>query len=183
MRFPSPEDQAWARARPLQLMAFDVDGVMSDGSLFYSDTGVEIKAFNTLDGLGLKLLQEHGVEIAIITGRKAHCVELRAAGLGITHLYQGVHDKRTVMQQLLATTGIDPSAAGYMGDDLVDLPVMTLCGLAAAPGDAHPFVLQHAHYRTQRPGGRGAVRELCDFILEAKGLLDGIQSRYLQAAG
>lgn len=170
---------AQERARRLKLMAFDVDGVMTDGSLYYTDEGVEIKAFNTLDGHGLKLLQEAGIAVAIITGRRARCVELRAANLGIERLYQGVHDKRAVMQELLDELAVRPEEAGYMGDDVVDLPVMTFCGFSAAPADGHPFVHRHAAFVSVRNGGRGAVRDVCDFILQARGQLDGLLARYV----
>ncbi len=174
---------ASARARRLKLMAFDVDGVMTDGSLYFSDDGVEMKAFNSQDGAGLKMLIDAGIAVAIITGRKARCVELRAINLGITRLYQGVHDKAACLRGLLDELGITAEEAGYMGDDVMDLPVMTLCGFSAAPADAHGVVLRHAALATRRNGGRAAVREVCDFILEAKGLLDAGLARYLPAAG
>lgn len=172
---------AAARARRLRLMAFDVDGVLTDGTLFYSDEGVEIKAFNTLDGHGLKMLQHAGIAVAIITGRKARCVELRAQNLGIDHLFQGVTDKRAVLDGLLAELGIAREEAGYMGDDIVDLPVMLACGFSATPGDGHPLVARHALLATQRGGGRGAVREACEFILEAQGKLADAYAPYLAA--
>lgn len=175
-------NEAGARARDLRLMAFDVDGVLTDGSLYYSDEGVEIKAFNTLDGHGLKMLQNAGIVVAIITGRKARCVELRAQNLGIRHLFQGVENKREVMSGLLAELAIDAGQAGYMGDDVVDLPVMSFCGFSATPGDGHALVARHATLTTQRGGGRGAVREACEFILAAQGKLDAALAPYLPAS-
>ncbi|MBL8391610.1 MAG: phenylphosphate carboxylase subunit delta [Candidatus Accumulibacter sp.] len=160
-------------------MAFDVDGVLSDGSLFYSDEGVELKAFNTLDGFGLKLLAEAGITVAIITGRRARCVELRAQNLGIAHLHQAVDDKLAQMQRLLAELGLDADEAGYMGDDLPDLRLMRACGFSATPQDGHPLVRRHAWLITGRSGGRGAVREACEFILEAQGRLEELIAPYL----
>ncbi|MBN8453257.1 phenylphosphate carboxylase subunit delta [Accumulibacter sp.] len=171
--------EARTRARRLRLMAFDVDGVLSDGSLFYSDEGIELKAFNTLDGFGLKLLAEAGITVAIITGRRARCVELRAQNLGIAHLYQAVDDKLAQMQRLLAELQLDAAEAGYMGDDLPDLPLMRACGFSATPPDAHPLVREHAWLITDRSGGRGAVREACEFILEAQGRLQELIAPYL----
>lgn len=171
-----------ARAAKLKLMAFDVDGVLTDGSLFYFDEGVEIKAFNTLDGLGLKMLQQAGVTVAIITGRKARCVELRAQNLGIRYLYQGVENKLAQMNALLDELVVAPDEAGYMGDDIVDLPVMNALGFSATPADGHALVQRHACFLATRGGGRGAVRETCDFILHAQGRLEAALAAYLAPA-
>ena len=173
------DDGARARARRLKLMAFDVDGVLSDGSLFYSDAGIEIKAFNTLDGFGLKMLQQAGITVAIITGRRARCVELRAQDLGIQYLYQAVDNKLEVMHSLLAELGLGTDDAGYMGDDILDLPVMTACAFSATPGDGHALVQRYAALTTERHGGRGAVREACEFILDAQGKLAATLAPYL----
>ena len=175
-------DDAIARARRLRLMAFDVDGVLTDGSLFYTDEGVEIKAFNTLDGHGLKMLQQAGIVVAIITGRRARCVELRAQNLGIRHLFQAVENKRETLATLLAELGIAADESGYMGDDIVDLPIMNACGFSATPGDGHALVQRHAALTTARGGGRGAAREACEFILEAQGKLAAALAPYLPAA-
>lgn len=172
-------ENALGRAAALKLMAFDVDGVLTDGSLFYSDEGVEIKAFNTLDGLGLKMLQQAGIVVAIITGRRARCVELRAQNLGISHLFQGVENKRETMAALLADLGFSFAEAGYMGDDVVDLPIMSACGFSATPGDGHALVQQHAALIASRHGGRGAAREVCEFILDAQGKLAALLEPYL----
>lgn len=168
-----------ARAARLKLMAFDVDGVLTDGSLYYTDEGVEIKAFNTLDGHGLKMLQQAGVTVAIITGRRARCVELRARNLGIHYLYQGVENKLEQMNTLLDELVVAPDEAGYMGDDIVDLPLMTALGFSATPADGHALVQRHACFLTTRGGGRGAVRETCDFILHAQGRLEAALAAYL----
>lgn len=175
----APPNSALARAARLKLMAFDVDGVLTDGSLYYTDEGIEIKAFNTLDGLGLKMLQDAGVTVAIITGRRARCVELRAQNLGIRHLYQGVENKLEQMNQLLDELVVAPDEAGYMGDDIVDLPVMCALGFSATPSDGHTLMQRHVSFMTTRPGGRGAVRETCDFILHAQGKLEPALAAYL----
>lgn len=172
-------EQARGRARRLKLMAFDVDGVLTDGALFYTDQGVEIKAFNTLDGHGLKMLGQAGITVAIITGRRARCVELRAENLGIDHLYQGVENKLAQMHSLLAELGLTPEQAGYMGDDLPDLPLMLACGFSAAPNDGHPLVRARAWLTCERGGGRGAVREVCEFILETQDRLAAALAPYL----
>lgn len=167
------------RAKQLKLMAFDVDGVLTDGSLYFTPGGDEIKVFSSLDGHGLKMLQSCGVRLSIITGRKSPMVEKRAANLGITLLHQGVEDKRAVLQEMLATLGIAPQEAGYMGDDVVDLPILRACGFAATVADGHEFVRRHVHWVSRCGGGRGAVRELCDFILRAQGHYDRLMHGYL----
>lgn len=159
------------RAKNIRLAIFDVDGVLTDGRLYYSDSGEALKAFHTLDGHGMKMLKASGVELAIITGRRARAVELRAAELGITLLYQGVDDKLAVFRELLAKLGLPPGAAAYMGDDVVDLPVMQACGLALTVPEAPALVKRHAHYVTVRPGGGGAAREACDLLMLAQGTL------------
>ena len=168
------------RIKPLRLIAFDVDGVLTDGGLYLSDSGEEFKRFNTLDGHGLKMLKASGVELAIITGRTSKCVELRAKNLGITRLYQGVEDKLAVMQSLLAELKLAPEAAAFMGDDVVDLPVMRRVGLALSVPGAPQIVRDHAHYVSQRDAGHGAVREVCELILGAQGTLDAQLAPYLK---
>lgn len=173
---------AHVRASKLRLMAFDVDGVLTDGSLYYTDEGVEIKAFNTLDGHGLKMLQQAGITVAIITGRRARCVELRAKNLGIEHLFQGVENKFAQMRALLAELAIDADEAGYMGDDIVDLPVMRALGFSATTADGHALMNKHVNFVSTRNGGRGAAREVCDFILHAQGKLEPALAAYLAPA-
>lgn len=167
------------RARNVRLMAFDVDGVMTDGSIYYTDEGTELKAFNALDGAGLKMLEKAGITVAIITGRKAPCVELRARNLGIPCLHQGVHDKAACLNGMLAELGLTADQAGYMGDDVMDLAVMGLCGFSAAPANGHDSVLQRAALVTRKSGGHGAVREVCDFILAAQGKLEEVIAPWL----
>ena len=174
---------AKARASRIKLMAFDVDGVLSDGSLFYTDEGVEIKAFNSLDGLGLNLLRKAGVTIAVITGRTTRNVEARMRHLGIDLLFQGSHDKLATMHELLTKLGLGIAEAGFMGDDIIDLKVMDACGFSAAPADGHPLAKRYAQLITSKDGGHGAVREVCEFILDAQGKLDAVFAPYLPVSG
>ena len=169
------------RARRLKLMAFDVDGVLSEGSLLYTDEGVEIKAFNSLDGVGMHMLQRAGITVAIITGRKARCVEHRMANLGIDLLYQGVNNKLATLHELLARLGLRAHEAGFLGDDIIDLQAMAACGFSAAPADSHPLALQQAGFVSSLAGGHGAVREVCEFILDAQGKLVEALAPYLPA--
>ena len=168
------------QAKSIRLIAFDVDGVMTDGGLYLSDSGEEFKRFNSLDGHGLKMLKASGVELAIITGRTSRCVELRAQNLGITRLYQGVENKLDTMRTLLAELRIAPEAAAFMGDDVVDLPVMRHVGLALSVPDAPQVVRDRAHYVTRRNAGHGAVREVCELLMAAQGTLDTQLERYLK---
>lgn len=167
------------RAQTVRLMIFDVDGVMTDGGLYYTDAGEELKAFNSLDGHGLKMLRQSGVQLAIITGRTSHLVAHRARNLGIDHVIQGAHDKLASFQQLLADTGFRPEDCGYMGDDVIDLPVMRRVNFAIAVPDSPNLVRQHAHYVTGARGGHGAVREACEVIMQAQGTLDAQLAPYL----
>lgn len=167
------------RIQAIRLIAFDVDGILTDGGLYLTDSGEEFKRFNSLDGHGLKMLKASGVEIAIITGRTSRCVELRAKNLGITRLYQGVEDKWGAMQKLLAELNLTAEAAAYMGDDVVDLPVMRRVGFSVTVPNAPQLVRDHAHYLAQREGGYGAVRETCELIMSAQGTLDAQLAPYL----
>jgi 3-deoxy-D-manno-octulosonate 8-phosphate phosphatase (KDO 8-P phosphatase) len=142
-----------SQAKAIHLIAFDVDGIMTDGGLYLSDSGEEFKRFNSLDGHGLKMLRASGVELAIITGRTSRCVELRAQNLGIGHLFQGVENKLSTMQALMRQLNIPADAAAYMGDDVVDLPVMRRVALAVTVPEAPKNVRDHAHYVSQRNGG------------------------------
>lgn len=166
-------------AARIALMGFDVDGVLTDGSLYFSSAGDEIKVFSSLDGHGIKMLQSAGVEVVVISGRRSEALALRAANLGISELHMGVEDKRGCMAALLATRGLNWENAGYMGDDVVDLPVLRPCGFSATPADGHAFVKQHVLHVCTRNGGRGAVREVCELILDAKGQLTRILNTYL----
>ena len=179
---PEPRSDAWKaalpRARQGKLLLLDVDGVLTDGTLIYSTDGVESKSFNTQDGLGLRLLQDSGVEVGIITARTSPMVERRARELGLTHLFQGQSDKLAAFESILKQTGLRPPQIAYMGDDLMDLPILNRVGLAAAPANAVAEVRQRVHYTTERSGGFGAVREVCDLILEAQGNLERMRARF-----
>lgn len=163
---------ALERARRLRLMVFDVDGVLTDGRLWYGPHGEALKAFHVRDGHGLKMLAEHGIAAALLTGRSSPAVAARAAELGLRHVLQGVQDKRPAYDALLERLGVDAASAGYMGDDLPDVPVLARCGLACAPRDAHARALERAHYVADAPAGAGAVREVCEFVLRAQGKLE-----------
>ena len=153
-------------------MLFDVDGVLTDGRLWYGPSGETLKAFHTLDGHGLKMLAASGVVTAILSGRSSPAVALRASELGMGHVLQGIDDKREAFQALLGRLGLTAEAAGYMGDDVVDLPVLLSCGFACAPREAHELVLRHAHYVARAGAGAGAAREVCDLLMRAQGTLD-----------
>jgi 3-deoxy-D-manno-octulosonate 8-phosphate phosphatase (KDO 8-P phosphatase) len=167
------------KAKNIELVIFDIDGVMTDGSLFFDNNGEEYKAFNSLDGHGLRMLQECGVRVAVITGRQSELVKHRMHDLGVTLLYQGYRDKRPAFEALLKEVNLSKDQVTYVGDDVVDLPIMSQLNFAVAVQNAHPFVKQHAHWITDRSGGRGAVRDVCEFILEAKGLLNDKLRSYL----
>lgn len=169
------------RAARIRLLALDVDGTLTDGQLWFSDDGIQYKAFSAHDGLGLKLLRQHGIEAAIITARTSPVVEVRARDLGITHVYQGSRDKRASLLDLCGKLNLDPLDAAMMGDDLSDLPAMRICGLAAAPANAHPWMDGRVHWKGERSGGFGAVRELCDLLLSAQGKVDFILDSYWPA--
>ncbi len=168
------------RIQAIRLIAFDVDGILTDGGLYLTDSGEEFKRFNSLDGHGLKMLKASGVELAIITGRTSRCVELRAKNLGITRLYQGVEDKWGAMQKLLAELNLAPEVSAFMGDDVVDLPVMRRVGFSITVPNAPQVVRDHAHYLTQREGGNGAVRETCELIMSAQDTLVAQLAPYLK---
>lgn len=167
------------RILPIRLIAFDVDGILTDGGLYLSDSGEEFKRFNSQDGHGLKMLKASGIELAIITGRTSRCVEMRAKNLGIVHVYQGVEKKWDAMQDLLGKLGLNPAAAAFMGDDVVDLPVMSRVGLALTVPKAPDAVHDRAHYITKREAGHGAVREACELIMSAQGTLNAQLAPYL----
>lgn len=170
-----------ARAANIKLVAFDIDGVMTDGGLHYTDDGHELKTFNVQDGLGVVLLRRAGIKVAIITGRTSNVVNCRAKDLGVEHVFHGAGDKGAVSGQLLEQLGLQWSELAFMGDDLIDLPAMTRCGLAIAPANARPVVKERAHLVTEASGGKGAVREAIEFLLAAQGKLDAAFAPYLNA--
>ncbi|OON39274.1 3-deoxy-D-manno-octulosonate 8-phosphate phosphatase [Izhakiella australiensis] len=160
------------KARAIKLLICDVDGVMSDGVIYQGNNGEELKAFNVRDGYGVRCLLTSGIEVAIITGRKAKLLEDRCATLGITHLYQGQSDKLLAFAELVDKLSLAPEQIAYIGDDLIDWPVMARVGLSVTVADAHPALLPRADYTTRIAGGRGAVREICDLILIAQDKFD-----------
>ena len=172
-------DDALQRAGRVRLMLFDVDGVLTDGRLWYGPSGEELKVFSVLDGHGLKLLRESGVAVGFLSGRRSAAVAARAAELGIGELLQGVDDKRAAFEALLARLGLPAEAVGFMGDELVDLPVLRRCGFACAPREAQERVRAQAHYVAGAPAGAGAAREVCEFVMRARGTLDAMLARYL----
>jgi 3-deoxy-D-manno-octulosonate 8-phosphate phosphatase (KDO 8-P phosphatase) len=168
------------RAKGLKLFLLDVDGVLTDGTITYTHEGNEIKSFHTRDGLGLRLLMESGVEVGLITARESEAVNRRVQDLGIKYVFQKAKNKLVIFENLLKELDLKPSEVGYMGDDWLDLPLLVRVGFAATVEDAVPEVLQVAHYVTKRKGGRGAVREVCDLILEAQDTKSAFLEKYLQ---
>jgi len=171
-------DDLQARAVKVRLACFDVDGTLTDGRLGVDSQGGEFKTFHVHDGLGLKLLRQHGIDVAIITARSSPIVAHRAAELGIERVCQGCTDKRSEMLQLAGERGLTADQVCFMGDDLPDLSAMLTAGLAAAPADAHAAVAERAHWLAHRPGGGGAARELADLILSAQGHAASILARF-----
>ena len=159
------------RAAAIRLLICDVDGVLSNGLIYLGNNGEEFKAFCTRDGAGMKAVMKAGVDIGVITGRNSRIVSDRMQNLGVRHLVQGADDKLPHFEQLLAKLGLSAEQAAYIGDDTIDLPVMRACGLGIAVADAHPLVVREADYVTRIGGGLGAVREVCDLLLQARGLL------------
>jgi 3-deoxy-D-manno-octulosonate 8-phosphate phosphatase (KDO 8-P phosphatase) len=167
------------RARAVRLMIFDVDGVLTDGTLFYGPAGEELKRFHAFDGHGIKMLASSGVKCALLSGRRSAAVALRAAELGIDDVLQGFDHKLAAYQELAARHRLALEQTGYMGDELVDLPVLTRCGFAAAPGEAPEAVRARAHYVARTPAGRGAAREVCELVMRAQHTLEGTLKSYL----
>jgi 3-deoxy-D-manno-octulosonate 8-phosphate phosphatase (KDO 8-P phosphatase) len=168
------------KAKKLKLLILDVDGVLTDGKLFFDNQGNEYKSFHARDGHGIKLLRQTGVEVAVISGRKSNSVALRMKNLGIEYVYQGHENKQAAFDELIEKTGITPEQAAHVGDDLLDLPLMIRVGLAIAVNDANFAVKQRAHWCTTLPGGHGAVREVCDLIMQAQGHFDDVVNFYLK---
>lgn len=167
------------RAANVRLMIFDVDGVLTDGSLHYGADGEALKTFNVQDGLGIKLLQEGGIRTAIISARRSPQVTARAKDLGIEFVHQGGHDKLTPFNALVAQLGLTNEQVGFIGDDIVDLPILSRVGFAVGVPNARPEVMTRVHHVTQHGGGQGAVREVCEFVLRAQGLYDKIMAQFL----
>ncbi len=172
MKLSEINDSIIDRARKIKLLILDVDGVLSNGQLFFTNSGEEIKAFNSLDGHGIKMLQNSGVKVAIITGRTSHIVEKRAASLGITILIQGREDKLAALQEIRQEHLFELAEIAHMGDDHPDLPLIKCLGLGISVDNAHWLVKEHAHWISDFKGGEGAVREACDLIMLAQGTFD-----------
>ena len=175
----SAPPEVLARAAKVRLVVFDVDGVLTDGRLLLGDNGVEYKAFHSRDGHGMKMLARTGIELAVITGRRSQLVAERMASLGIAHVHQGHESKLPVFEGLIARLNLTEDQTAYVGDDVVDLGVMARVGLAVAVANAHPLVLERAHWHTPSDGGRGAAREVCDLVMHAHGTLEGVHRDYL----
>ena len=168
------------RVQQLRLMAFDIDGIMTDGRLYMTESGEEMKAFHTLDGQGLKLLMASGVEVALLTARRSSIVERRSKELGIRMLRQGLSDKLAAIREIQSDLDISMAQSGYAGVDLVDLPVLSRCGFSATVPDAPESIRSRVHYVTLKPGGMGAVRELCELVLKSQGTLENAISQFLK---
>lgn len=167
------------KAKLIRLVIFDVDGVLTDGKLFFDESGREYKCFNTKDGHGIKMLRESGIETAVISGRKSLSVTLRMKSLGVKYVYQGQEDKRSAFDELCEMLSLNPAQVACVGDDVPDLTLFGRAGLAIAVADAHPAVRQQADWCTSLPGGCGAAREVCDLVMQAQGTLEGSVRVYL----
>lgn len=171
--------EIYTKAKAVKLVIFDVDGVLTDGGLFLGDDGQEYKSFHSRDGHGMKMLQHTGVVIGIITGRTSEVVRLRMQSLGVKHVYQGKKAKLPAYIDLRDKLALSDEQVAYVGDDVVDLPIMRRVGLAIAVQDAHPVVVRHAHWQTPHGGGKGAGRDVCEMVMEAQGTLQASLEDYL----
>ena len=168
------EQELLERAARIRLVIFDIDGVLTDGRLFFDQAGQEYKGFHSRDGLGIKLLRKSGVETAVISGRYSASVEKRMDSLGVNHIYQGYQDKLPALEALCRELQLEPDQIAHVGDDLLDVPVLRRVGLAVGVSDSHPCILPYLHWLTPRPGGAGAARDVCDLVMKAQGTLDRI---------
>jgi len=172
------DDAIREKAGRIQLAVFDVDGVMTDGSILFGDDGTEYKSFHAHDGLGLVMLQNAGIMVAIISSRCSGVVSKRMSELGIKHVLQGVADKKQSLVGLLRDLNIDQEFMAFIGDDLVDLPAMAIAGLAVAVANARPQVIARSDWTTTAAGGQGGVREVCEMLLQAQGKLEACIQTY-----
>lgn len=163
----------------VKLVVFDVDGVLTDGRIIFSNSGEETKLFDVKDGHGIKILMRMGIDVAIITARESEVVRRRARDLGINHVFQGMKDKKMALEELVKASGVTPGEMAYMGDDIIDLPVLKRVAFSAAVADAVAEVRERVDYVAQRPGGRGAARELAELILKVQGKWDEVMKLYL----
>jgi 3-deoxy-D-manno-octulosonate 8-phosphate phosphatase (KDO 8-P phosphatase) len=168
-----------AKSKLIAVLLLDVDGVLTDGQIIYDDDGHETKNFNVRDGLGLRLLMGAGIQIGVVTGRKSQALRHRCSDLGIQWVYDAVTDKAAIIDRILADTGVLAENLAFIGDDLPDIPLMKRVGMAIAVADAHELVQRHADWITTAPGGCGAVREVCEALLNARGLWEEIAGRFL----
>ncbi len=166
------------KAKKIKLAIFDIDGVMTDGRLYFDPQGNELKVFHVHDGLGIKLLQASGVQVAVITSRQSDVVEQRLKSLGVKYIYQGQHNKYPAFQQLITDLQLTAEQVAYVGDDLPDLPIIQRVGLGIAVANARAIIKQHAVWQTTTVGGKGAVREVCEFIMQAQGTLETAYKNY-----
>ncbi len=173
-------EQITQKAKQLKLLILDVDGVLTDGRLFFDANGNEYKSFHARDGHGIKLLRQTGVEVAVISGRKSQSVALRMKALGVEYVYQGHENKVAAFNEIIQAMAIKPEQAAHMGDDLLDLPLMVRAGLSIAVNDANESVKEYADWCTKTAGGLGAVREVCDFVMKAQGTFDSVLKSYMQ---
>jgi len=174
----SPDRATIDRAKKIKAVIFDVDGVLTDGGLYRSDDGQEIKRFNATDGLGMRMLADAGIELAIITGRESEVVKYRAQELKITHVIQGAREKLSAFETLCQQMSLPAEEFAFMGDDIIDLPVLRRVGLAMTVPQANAEVTEVAHWVSKRTGGNGAAREACEFLLKSKNLYDSAIERY-----
>ena len=166
------------KLKKIQLLLLDVDGVLTDGSIIYNDEASEIKVFNVKDGFGLKLVMSAGIKVGLVTGRTSKALHRRCCDLGIRHIYDGVQQKAQLLDKIVAETGVGADNAAFIGDDLPDLPLMKRIGLSIAVADAHELVRRHSDWVTSAPGGRGAVREVCDAMLKARGEWEKLMEQF-----
>ena len=174
------DDDTIEIARQVKLLVLDVDGVLTDGGIYFDDSGKELKKFNSLDGYGIKMLLSSGFEVAVISSRSTPAVAHRMEGLGVKHCYQDQSDKNIKMQQILGTLSLNVDQVAFVGDDVIDLPVMKKIALPIAVANAHPFAKEHALLITENRGGNGAVREVCDFLLKAHSKYDDLMKSHLK---
>lgn len=170
--------EVWARAGRIRLLILDVDGVLTDGCLYFGPKDELFKVFHVRDGHGIKMARRAGLEVAFLSGRRSDPAFLRAKELGVSHYYEGIRDKLPVLEELCQKLGLTPDQVAAVGDELVDLPLFQRVGLAVAVADAVPEVRAQAHWVTANPGGRGAVREVTDLVLKATGAWEQLVARY-----
>ena len=174
---------AYEKAARVRLFLVDVDGVLTDGGILFDGNGVETKRFHVRDGHGIKMMQRAGIEVGIITGRTSTVVQIRSEELGISRIQQGAHDKVKAWREMLRDSGLSPEESAYVGDDIVDIPLLRLVGFAATVADAEEYVLTEADFVSSRRGGEGAVREIIEFVLKSCGAWDKITGKYFGAGG